>query len=209
MKKRYTIIVIALVLIFALAACGQSESLSTKAGVLLEASNFSINIQAPDGTTYTFGVDDKTVIQGSENLGDTLEVSFLGDFTSGITAASIKTISQAETTAVHDDGTPAKGTTDQQGAPQPAHPPASGEKMTFFAGIVTEFSSTSISVYFQDGNTYTLKIDPNAIIDPGITEHCKVRVFHTGTLKSGIVTKEINLVEGPPPALNTGNTGPG
>jgi len=213
--KKLTIIVLVLLLALALTACNRAEadkpdaSLSTKTGVLIEASGSSINIQAPDGTTYTFGIDAHTVIQGSENLGDTLEVNFLGDYTAGITATSIKTLTQADTSAVHDDGTPVRGTTDHPDAPKPANPPPAGEKMNYFAGIVTEFSSTSISVYFEDGNVYTLKIDPNAIIDPGITEHCKVRVFHTGSLKNGIVTKEINLIEGAPPTLVTGNTGPG
>ena len=205
MNKKYTIIIIAIILIFALTACGQGKSdgsLSTKAGVLIEVTNFSINIQAPDGTTYKFGIDENTVIQGSENLGDTLEISFLGEYTSGIIATSIKTISPADTSAVHDDGTPARGPTDHPDAPQPANPPASGEKMTYFAGTVTAFSPSSISVLFQDGNTYTLTIDPNAIIDPGITVGCKARVFHTGTLKSGIVTKEINLVEAAPSSTN-------
>jgi len=208
MKKKFTIICIALILIVALTACNQGTpdaALSTKAGVLLEATGSAINIQAPDGSTYKFSVNEQTVIQGTENLGDTLEVSFLGEYTAGIAAASIKTISQADTSATHDDGTPVRGTTDHPDAPKPS----SGEKMNYFGGVVTAYSSTSISVYFEDGNIYTLKIDPNAIIDPGITEHCEVRVFHTGTLKNGIVTNEINLVKAAPPTLNTGNTGPG
>lgn len=203
MNKKYTII--AIILIFALTACSQSTpdaSISTKTGVLIEATSSSINIQAPDGTTYKFTVDDKTVIQGSENLGDTLEVDYLGEYTSGITATSIKTLSPADTSAVHDDGTPARGPTDNPDAPQPANPPASGEKMMYFTGVVYAFSSSSITVLYEDGNLYTLTIDPNAIIDPGIAVGAKVRVFHTGSLKSGIVTKEINLVEAAAPSTD-------
>ena len=57
---------------------GKSEVTNT--GILTMADDNQIQITAEDGTVYTYSVDDETQIDAeNENLGDTLEVTSVGD----------------------------------------------------------------------------------------------------------------------------------
>jgi len=166
-----------------------------KTGVLIEASMHVITIQAPDGTSYTFGIDDNTKIVGSEILGNTLEVVFMGEYANDIVAISVTTIKEAE----HKSGSPAKGKTDGTTAPKPKKdPPKTDDPVSYITGTVTDASMNSIQVLYSDGNTYTIKKDDNTVVDPGIVVGCVARVFHKGGLKNGMLATEIHLIADAP-----------
>jgi len=195
LKKRIIIIAIAVLLISALTACGgnTAEELSTKTGVLVEASMHVASIQAPDGSTYTFGIDDKTTIEGSEVLGNTVSVSYRGEYASGVIAVSITTITEAAQTS--DSG--GKGSTDAPGAPQPSNPPATQDKIWYITGTVQDVSMNQLQLLYEDGNTYTVVKGDNTKTDSGIVVGCVARVFHKGTIKNGMVAVEIQLISAP------------
>jgi len=199
-KKSSIIVAIMMVLLLALAACSSNEpeepaeSVSTKTGVLVEASMHVVSIQAPDGTTYTFGIDDNTVIEGSEVLGNTVSVSYAGEYSSGIIAITIKTITEAAQTS--DSG--GKGSTDAPGAPQPKNPPATQEKLWYITGTVQDVSMNQLQLLYEDGNTYTVLKDDNTKTDEGIVVGCVARVFHKGSIKDGMLATEIQFISDAP-----------
>jgi len=191
------------VLSLALTACGGSttnttpdtpaETLSTKTGVLIEASMHVVSIQAPDGSTYTFGVDDNTTIEGSEVLGNTMSVSYNGEYSSGVIAVKIVTVTEAAQTS--DSG--GKGSTEAPGAPQPSNPPAAQDKLWYITGTVQDVSMNQLQLLYEDGNTYTVLKDDNTKTDSGIVVGCVARVFHKGTIKNGMVATEIQFISAP------------
>jgi len=200
--KKVITITLVLGLILALTACGGNasnttedpvEALSTKTGVLIEASMHVVSIQAPDGSTYTFGVDDNTTIEGSEVLGNTMSVSYKGDYYSGVIAVSISTITEAPQTSASGG----KGSTDAPDAPQPSNPPAAQEKLWYITGTVQDVSMNQLQLLYEDGNTYTVLKDDNTKTDSGIVVGCVARVFHKGTIKNGMVATEIQFISGP------------
>ena len=206
-KQRFILIAIIMVLVLALTACGQAaqepaaepadepdDSLTTKTGVLIEASMHVASIQAPDGTTYTFGIDDNTDIQGSEVLGNTMSVSYKGEYTSGVIAVTVATVTEAPQTS--DSG--GKGSTDAPGAPQPKEP--SGEKTWYITGVVQDVSMNQLQLLYEDGHTYTILKDDNTKTESGIVVGCVARVFHKGSLKDGMLATEIHFIADKPPA---------
>jgi len=199
-KKSITVIALILVLMLALVACGSdeveepAESISTKTGVLVEASMHVVSIQAPDGTTYTFGIDDNTKIEGSEVLGNTVSVTYAGEYASGIIAISITTVTEAAQTS--DSG--GKGSTDAPGAPQPSNPPAAQEKLWYITGTVQDVSMNQLQLLYEDGNTYTVLKDDNTKTDEGIVVGCVARVFHKGSIKDGMLATEIQFISASP-----------
>ena len=199
--KKVIIIALALALTLALAACGGNttgssggETLSTKTGVLIEASMHVVSIQAPDGSTYTFGVDDNTTVEGSEVLGNTMSVSYHGEYTSGVIAASITTVTEAAQTSASGG----KGSTDAPDAPKPSNPPAAQEKIWYITGTVQDASMNQLQLLYEDGTTYTILKDDNTKTDSGITVGCVARVFHKGSIKDGMVATEIQFISAAP-----------
>jgi len=152
-----------------------------------------VSIQAPDGTTYTFGVDDSTDVQGSEVLGNTMSVTFSGDYTSGIIAETITTV--AEVAQTSDSG--GKGSTEAPGAPQPKEP--AKDKLWYITGTVQDVSMNQLQLLYEDGKTYTVLKDDNTKTDPGIVVGCVARVFHKGGIKDGMVAVEIHFIADAPP----------
>jgi len=206
LKKCSFIIILVLVLGLVLTACSDGttadpvasepdDSLSTKTGVLIEASMHVVSIQAPDGSTYTFGVNDDTDIQGSELLGNTISVSYMGEYSSGVIAVSIITITEVD----HESST-GKGSTDDPGAPQPKEPSSSDETIWYMTGTVKDASMNQIQLLYEDGHTYTVLKDDNTKVDEGITVGCTARVFHKGRMVDGMVATEIHLISDSPPA---------
>jgi len=211
-KQRFIFIAFILVLVFALTACAQeapvaapvepveepaeepADSVSTKTGVLIEASMHVISIQAPDGTTYTFGVDDSTDIQGSELLGNTMSVTFSGEYTSGIIATTITTVTEVAQTSASGG----KGSTEAPGAPQPKEP-APADKTWYITGTVQDVSMNQLQLLYEDGKTYTVLKDDNTKTDPGIVVGCVARVFHKGNIKDGMLATEIHFIADAPP----------
>ena len=200
MLKKSIIFALVIVLVFALTACGGNETedtveeLQSKTGVLIEASMHVITIQAPDGSTYTFGIDDSTEIQGSEILGNTMSVTYSGEYTSGIIAETITTVTEVAQTS--DSG--GKGSTEAPGAPQPKEP-ASGDKIWYITGTVQDVSMNQLQLLYEDGKTYTVLKDDNTKTDPGIVVGCVARVFHKGSIKDGMLATEIHFIADSPP----------
>ena len=208
MKRRNHIGVILVIFIISiafilLAACGSgaseependsADSLSILTGILIEASSNTITIQSPDGTTYMFGVDGNTIIEGSEYLGNTLSVSFFGEYTSGIIAVSIKTIVQ-----VDHDATPDKGYITEPDAPQPREPAPEDETIWYMTGTVVDISENSLHLLYEDGKTYTVLFDENTKKDSGIVAGCVARVFRKGSLRDGMLAIEVHYIAAAP-----------
>jgi len=207
-KKISLMFVLALVLVFALTACGDSnnndtpdepeatvdESLTTITGVLIDASMHVITLQAPNGTTYTFAIDDDTEIIGSEVLGNTMSASFVGEYTSGVVAVAVMTISEIPDTSASGG----KGSTGAAGAPQPKEP-SPEDRIWYLTGTVTDVSMNQLQLLYEDGTTYTVLKDDNTQSDSGIVVGCVARVFHKGSLRNGMVATEIHFIADSPP----------
>jgi len=205
-KKVSLVAILVLVFIFALTACNEGSSgggssgdssMSTKTGVLIEASMHVVSIQAPDGSTYTFGINDETDIQGSELLGNTMSVTFAGEYSSGVIAVSIMTV-----TEVDHASSSGKGSTSDPAAPQPKEPASSQETIWYMTGTVTDVSMNQLQLKYEDGKTYTVLKDDNTKVDSGIVVGCVARVFHKGSMRNGMVATEIHFIADAPPADN-------
>jgi len=182
-------------LLVTLVACGnndagkQEDSLSTKTGVLVEVSQNIISVQAPDGTTYTFGVDANTAIEGSELLGNTVSVSFKGEYSSGIIAVSIRTITEVDHTGSSD-----KGSTDDPDALQPREPSSTDETIWYMTGTVKNITPSRLELLYEDGHTYIVTIDSNTKVDKDVAVGSTARVFHKGKMVDGMVATEIHFI---------------
>jgi len=172
----------------------EGDSESTKTGVLIEASMHVATIQAPDGSTYTFGIDDNTTIEGSELLGNTMSITYEGEYTSGIIALSITTITEVDHAA-----SSGKGSTSDPGAPQPKEPVSPADKVWYMTGTVMDASMNQLQLLYEDGKTYTVLKDDNTKTDSGIVVGCVARVFHKGSMKDGMVATEIHFIADAPP----------
>jgi len=190
-----------------LAACGNGtsggsgdssepdDSISTKTGVLIEASMHVLSIQAPDGSTYTFGIDDNTDVEGSEVLGNTMSISYRGEYSSGIIAVTVMTVSEVAETSPSGG----KGSTDAPGAPQPKEPSSPQDTIWYLTGTVMDVSMNQLQLLYEDGKTYTVLKDDNTKTEEGIVVGCVARVFHKGSLKNGMVATEIHFISAAPP----------
>jgi len=214
LKKSFALVAIMLALMLVLTACANNaaekpaeepaekpaeqpaDTLSTKTGVLIEASMHVVSIQAPDGSTYTFGVDDNTDIEGSEVLGNTMSVTYAGEYTSGIIAITIMTVTEVDAAA----SSLSSGSTDAPGAPQPTNPPATQDTIWYITGTDQDVSMNQLQLLYEDGITYTILKDDNTKTDQGIVVGCIARVFHKGTIKNGMHALEIHLIKDPAPS---------
>ena len=191
--------VFAFVCIFALlsAACGETvnrdNQVSTKTGVLIEVSAHVISIQAPDGTTYTFGVNDGTTVHGSEKLGNTVSVIHDGEYSSGVIASSVTTIAE-----VDHESSSGKGSTDDPAAPQPKEPKSSDETIWYMTGTVNALSSNQLQLLYEDGHTYKVTIDSSTKVEHEVVVGCVARVFHKGRMVDGMVATEIHFISATP-----------
>ena len=217
MKKRNSIngaiIVISLIFmtVLLLAACGSDadnnpenellnelvvdpvDSLTTLTGILIEATLNAITIQMSDGTTYTFGIGDDTIIEGSEFLGNTLSVSFFGHYTYGIIADSVKTIIEVDHAASE-----GKGSTNDQDAPQPSEPKPEEETIWYMTGTVVDISADTMHLLYEDGKTYRVLFDENTKKDSGIVVGCVARVFRKGSMRDGMLAIEVQFISAAP-----------
>ena len=206
LKKSSFIVIVVLVLMFALVACsenpgnvtgdGGGDAVSSKTGVLIEVSAHVVSIQAPDGSTYTYGVNEETTVQGSELLGNTISVSYRGEYSSGIIAISITTVAE-----VDHDSTPGKGSTDEPAAPQPKEPKdpeKQHETIWYMTGTVKSISSTLLELLYEDGHTYKVTIDQHTDIEHGVVVGSVARVFHKGRMVDGMVATEIHHIADKP-----------
>ena len=213
MKKKNYIGKILVIFLFAttlllFAACGGGDaadepertpdnsdntSISIKTGILIEASMREIVIQAPDGSTYVFGISNDTLIEGSEYLGNTMSVYYYGNYTPGIIAATVKTIVE-----VDHDSTPDKGYITEPDAPQPKEPPAEDETIWYLTGTVVDISATGLHLLYEDGITYSVMIDENTKKDSGLVAGCVARVFRKGRIRDGMLAIEIHYIAAAP-----------
>ena len=161
------------------------EVATKKTGILIEASNHVVSIQSPDGTTYTFFVGDDTVVEGTEKLGNTVEVSFDGEYTEGMNAKTVTTIQEVK----EEQTTPPKheGSTGTTTKPE--------DIVRYATGEVLSLSGNSIKFVARiNGLTYNIATDGNTKRDEGIADGDIVRVIHKGNLKDGIVATKISIV---------------
>jgi len=210
MLKKFCVIIVAVIMLaLILTACSGNPasesppsvnppsepavSVSSKTGVLIEVSVHVVSIQAPDGSTYTFGVNEETTVQGSELLGNTITVSYRGEYSSGIIAVSITTVAE-----VDHDSTPGKGSTDDPAAPQPKEPEPAHEKIWYMTGTVKGLTSNQLQLLYEDGHTYKVTIDNKTDIDKDVVVGCVARVFHKGRMVDGMVATEIHFIADKP-----------
>jgi len=211
--KGLIIIILVLSLAMMLAACDDDENkagsgdaddpvetTSTKTGVLIEASMHVMSIQAPDGTTYTFGINDNTTVEGSELLGNTMSVTYRGEYTSGVMAITVTTVTEVDHAS--SDG---KGSTSDPGAPQQKDPPGEEESIWYLTGTVTDVSMNQLQLLYEDGTTYTVLKNDDTKTDEGIVVGCIARVFHKGGLKNGMVATEIHFIGAGPSSGQSGS----
>lgn len=145
MKKKITLLTAAIIAAALAAGCsGGAEKTASKTtevtntGILTMAADDQIQITAEDGTVYTYAVDDATLIDAeNENLGDTVEVTSMGD---------------AE--GVHADKIVVSQTADPEKAPV--------EVQTIY-GQVYDNVNASITITAADGNNYIIKKDDDTI----------------------------------------------
>jgi len=175
------------------------DLLSTITGFLIESSMNTITIQESDGSTFKFGIDGDTQIIGTEYLGNTITVSFFGDYTPGTIAVTVETIAEVDHAT-----SSGNGNTDEADAPQ-SRDSSEDDKIWYMTGTVTDISTNSLKILYEDGKTYTVVIDENTKKDPGIVVGCVARVFRKGSLRDGMLATEIRFISDsskPTPAPN-------
>ena len=201
MLKRIGVIAFVCIVTLVLAACSETVSsetvssddpLSTKTGVLIEVSAHVVSIQAPDGTTYTFGVDTNTT-HGTEKLGNTVSVTYSGEYSSGVIAVSVTTV-----TEVDHESSPGKGSTDEPAAPQPKEPASTDETIWYMTGTVKALSASQLQLLYEDGHTYKVTIDNHTKVEHDVAVGCVARVFHKGRMVDGMVATEIHFIADAP-----------
>ncbi len=68
-----------------------------KTGIVIEATMHTLTIEARDGSTYVFGVDDNTRFEGeAEDLGDIVSVEYEGEYQENAAAKSVKVVEAAK-----------------------------------------------------------------------------------------------------------------
>ena len=165
-----------------------------KTGVITEASMHYVQIEAPDGTTYSFAVSDETKTDGQgENLGDTLQVTYTGEYKPMIVAAAVSVLEKSK--AVADAPKDDKNNDDGH--------------IRYIVGVVEDASMHVISVSWQ-GKVYNIAKDDNTAVEGSIVLGATVEVYHKGNMKEGVLATKIvvkNAPEKPVEAAENSMTG--
>lgn len=149
---------------------------TTKTGIITEASMHYVQIEAPDGTTYSFAVSDDTKTDGKgENLGDTLQVTFDGEYKPMTLAQSIKVMesSKAVTVDPNDDG-----------------------HIRYIVGVVEDASMHVVSVSWHN-TVYNIAKDDNTEVEGEIALGATVEVYHKGNIQEGVLATKIVVKKAP------------
>jgi len=150
----------------------------------------TITIEANDGSTYYFLVDDDTEFVGDgENLGDTASVEFEGDYAENVTATKIQVIERA------DESVSAVGI-------EASEPPAEGganpdsaqaDTLKYITGVVKDAAMNNVTVEWN-GKDYLILKDDKTSVEGTVVVGATVRVYHTGDIADGVVAVDISVV---------------
>lgn len=163
-------------------ATEQSTNL-TKTGVVVEATMHSLTIAASDGTTYVYSMDDTTIFEGeSENLGDTVSVTSVGEYTDKVLAKTVKVISKSDESV----SASAKEVKDASSNP-------SDVKVKYITAVVKDASMNNVTVEWG-GKTYSVKKTDKTTVEGNIKVGDTVRIYHEGNMKDGIAAIDISVV---------------
>ncbi len=205
MKKRKSVLLLltAASLVFTLCACGGEKPdpsptptpategtapapvSEVKTGIVIEASMHTLTIEAKDGSTYAFVVDDNTRFEGeAENLGDTVSVEYEGEYQQDAAAKSVKVVEAAKegTVSVVPEATDAKPT----GASGP-------DTIKYITAVVKDASMNSLTVSWMDKD-YLILRDDNTTVDGAMEIGNTVRIFHYGDIADGVTALRIDVV---------------
>jgi len=164
----------------------------TKTGIVIEASMHTVTIEANDGSTYYFLVDDDTEVVGDgENLGDTASVEFEGDYIENVPATKIQVIKKA------DEDISAKGVEAQEppaenGGTAPA-PTTQPDTLKYITGVVKDAAMNNVTVEWN-GKDYLILKDDKTSVEGDIVVGATVRVYHTGDIADGVVAVDISVM---------------
>lgn len=188
--------VVILSLVFVVSGCGkQDEPLNTKTGIVLEAGLEGLTIEAPDGSTYLFTVGQDTTFEGGEdNIGNTVEVTYQGEYQDKITAKTIKNVTVAPSEE------PVKETDSKSATAKPS------ASLKYATGVVQDVTMHNIAIKKDDGKTYNIRKDDKTTVNGNITVGATVQVAHTGNFKDGIVAVSIKVTKEAPAAKASSNT---
>ena len=165
-------------------------ALEVKTGVVLEASTRFLQIESPEGSTYSFVVSDQTEIDGEgEGLGDTAEISYHGTYQKGMEAAKIKVIEKAK----HE----AESLVQNYQQPTPASQSQPSEEIRYVTGVVEDVTMNQIDILYSDGRVYSIKKDDNTVTEGNVELGCTVRVYHKGNFSDGILATTITVISDP------------
>ncbi len=164
----------------------------TKTGIVIEASMHTVTIEANDGSTYYFTVDDSTEFAGEgENLGDTASVEYEGDYMDNVPAIKIQVVRKA------DEDLAALGVEVQESpAPEAEAAPASASQpdtLKYITGVVKDVSMNNITVEWN-GKDYLILKDDKTSVEGDIIVGTRARVYHTGDIADGVTAVDISAV---------------
>ncbi len=200
MKKLISLsLIICLALAIGLSACAKTPTepdldpmnpgpqipdTATVTGVVIEASEGAVSVQAPDGTTYIFTVGSETKIDGKDDLGSTVEVKYSGNYVEKTNAIEIKVVKEAapETTT----------------APGPEIPADKEHVIKYITGTIIGDTMHNVQVKARmNGETYTILKNDKTVSDENIVVGSVVRVWHTGNIKDGVMATKVILIADP------------
>lgn len=166
----------------------------TKTGIVIEASMHTVTIEANDGSTYYFLVDDDTEIVGDgENLGDTTSVEFEGDYKENVLATKIQVVKKAEeevsAAGVEAQEPPAENS-GTSSAPAPTTQP---DTLKYITGVVKDAAMNNVTVEWN-GKDYLILKDDKTSVEGDIVVGATVRVYHTGDITDGVVAVDITVL---------------
>ncbi|MEG1441386.1 MAG: hypothetical protein RSB38_01200 [Oscillospiraceae bacterium] len=186
----------------------KSENVNMKTGMVVESTASHIYIEAPDGSTYHFRIDDKTDLDSKgDNLGDTVEVSYDGEYKDEMVAKKLVTTKVSETAATpkptaekatEKPATEKPATTDKKATATPApKATADANQLKYVKGIVQNASMYNVSIKRHDGKVYNIKKDDNTEVDGNLLVGAEVEVIHKGNFKNGILATSIVVLSEP------------
>jgi len=166
----------------------------TKTGIVIEASMHTVTIEANDGSTYYFLVDDDTEVVGDgENLGDTASVEYEGDYKDNVLAIKIQVVKKAEE-EVSAAGVEAQEPPAENGGTAPAPAPSTQpDTLKYITGVVKDAAMNNVTVEWN-GKDYLILKDDKTSVEGDIVVGATVRVYHTGDIADGVVAVDISVV---------------
>ena len=169
---------------------------TTITGVVIEASLHTLMVAAGDGTTYSFLTDDATEVVGdSENLGDTVSVTFAGTYTENILAQKVVIDQKAENPVAKTAQEVTEPKTDGGNSGE-ADPDS---ELRYITAQVKDAAMNHVTVEWH-GQTYTVLKTDQTTVEGEITVGATVRVYHLGDIADEITAVDISVIDPEPEA---------